>query len=958
MSAESKTSGGGFAPQSNFAPSTATESGRDTELRFADFRLLPAQRRLERDGIAIPIGGRAFDLLVLLASRPGEVISKAELLGKLWQGRVAEESSLRFHVTTLRKVLGDKQLIANIAGHGYCFVAPVSHRHTSPEATGGRVGPRLPSARRRLVGRDEILKDLPLRLAERRFVTIVGPGGIGKTSIALATGHQLSAAFDGDVCFFDVSNESNSRSLTDGLSLALGLSVPAGEMAQGLAPLLSERRVLLILDGCEVAIDAVARLAEDLVHSAPGVHVLATSREAMRANGEHICRLPPLLYPVSDAPLTVRELLDFPSVELFVERASAGDHTFAVTHDNVALVGAICRKLDGLALAIEIAAGRVEAYGVAEVERQLESQFSLRWPGRRTAVSRHQTLTATLDWSHTLLAPAERVALRRLSIFPGHFSLTMAVAILQDAESAGPDCIELLTGLVAKSLVQPNLTGRNGTYRLLDTTRAYACEKLVEAGEGAKLADRHARLVLQLIEAGTDPADLDRLGLSLNDFLSNVRAALKTALAPGADQPFAAALACATQPIWTKCGLMAECVEWTQLALEVLDPVVLGPKRLLDLQLALSFCALSTRGLSLKLQEGWSKHLLSTRTTEELFQASDGLLILWSQEIRNPDYPKALSYSVQAERIARELGDPGVTLMADWMIGVSSHHIGAFLAAQARLERVMNQDLPQVRQALLARTGYHWRHSNLGVLSHIYWVRGDMDRALRLSTDSVAEARLSSHTALLTDALAWHALLLYLRGDDPTAVDALTREIRILSDRQAEAYDGYGLALGGLNRMAQGELGAADDVSTGVRMLTRGGYGVFNPYFATESLRLRAAAGAPAPQCEFEALLKPEGNPEHWAAAEVRRNLGEVLLSQGRIDEGRRSIHDAQGQARRQGALAWELRATISLFRSEKDAPERQSIGRAIAALRAQFVGGTGAADLRLADEILAGIIP
>jgi predicted ATPase/DNA-binding winged helix-turn-helix (wHTH) protein len=942
---------------SEAAPLTEPEAELGTELWFADFRLLPAQRRLEREGAPVRIGGRAFDLLTILASRPGEVIDKAELLNRLWHGRIAEESSLRFHIAALRKTLGDKDLIANIAGRGYSFVAPVSRRRVEAKRASGHKVTFLPALPRRLVGRDEILGGLPLQLRERRFVTIVGPGGIGKTSIALAAGHQFGAAFNGDVCFFDVANESDSRSLVDGLALALGISVEAATAAQGLAPLLRDRRLLLILDGCEAAIDAAATLAEELVQQVSGLHVLATSREALRVQGEYICRLPPLPYPNGDAALSVSELLGFPSVQLFVERAVASDQSFEVTSDNAALVGAICRKLDGLALAIEIAAGRVEAYGVAEIERQLESQFALRWPGRRTAVSRHQTLSATLDWSYALLSPAERAALRRLAVFPGNFTLEMAASTIQDAEVSAGDAHELVTSLVVKSLVQPNLVARYGTYHLLDTTRSYASEKLAESGESLRLAERHARLVLQLLEVGPEAASADQSGLARGDLLANLRAALKFTLTASADHELAAALAWAARPIWTQNGLLTECIRWTELALKVIDPTVLGLRRQLDMQLALAGCMTGTQGLSPALFESWSKTLLTVDTPEDMPGELTRFFVVWGHTIRLPDYPEALSLSLQADRVARQLGAPGALAMVDWMVGVSHHHIGMFAASRERLERSMAGDVPEARHAMLARTGYQWRHSNMGVLSNVLWAQGLPDRALQLSTDGLSEARSSSLPLLIIDALSWHTLTVYLRGDNPAEVDTLSHEIAALAGAHGiEGYVGFGLALGGLNRMAQGDLSAADAVSEGLRLLARAIYGVFHPYFKTECARFQAQAGAGVWEGQLEMLLRPEENPEHWAAAEVRRNLGEILLHHGRPAEAKSLFTAAIEQARRQGSLAWELRATISLLRSEPEGRERERARHMLRALRGQFSGGEGTADLRIADRLIAEV--
>lgn len=544
------------------------------------FRLIPARRRLERDGASIAIGAKAFDLLAILVSRAGEVVEKAELLERIWHGRAAEESSLRFHIKALRSALGDRELIVNVAGQGYCFVGTVSKGPPASLAEPGSARTLALPHRPQLVGREGVLDGLEAQIFDRRFITIVGPGGVGKTSVAVELGHRLAAAFDGDVCFLDVSGYIEPRLFVDGLALALGIPVQATAAPPSIATFLSNRRLLLILDGCEPAIETAAALAEEVFHEGPEVHLLVTSREALRAEGEYVCRLSPLPYPMENETVSASRALEFPAVQLFLRRAEANLQGFAVTDENAAMVGAVCRKLDGLALAIEVAAARVEAHGVGEIDRQLDNHFALRWPGRRTAVARHQTLTAALDWSHAFLTEAERIGLRRISLFPGSFTLEMAVAIAHGWERVSEgDPTDVLGGLVAKSLVQRDQTGQRACYRLLDTTRDYARQKLQDAGELALINKRHAALVLALVERHSAGPDPDLGGLDLADLLANVRAVLKVALDVDGDREVAAALVAAAAPIWLKNRLPAECRLWTTRAVETIEPTALGLHR-------------------------------------------------------------------------------------------------------------------------------------------------------------------------------------------------------------------------------------------------------------------------------------------------------------------------------------------------------------------------------------------
>ena len=531
----------------------------DWALAFGSFSLLMPRRRLERDGSPVSLGDKAFQILCVLVDQAGQIVGKAELLR---QAGIVSDDSLRFHIASLRKALGEGRYIANIAGQGYSFVAPVSRRPVEQAAEPRRTSARpMPGRPRPLVGRAPVLKALAKQLLEHRFVTVVGPGGVGKTSVALTLAHDLVSEFDGDVCFFDVGTMFNLDFLAGGLAAALGIPAHPSDAAPGIATFLERRRMLLVLDGCEPGVDAAAALAEHLYRETPHVHLLATSREALRADGEHVYRLFPLDYPPADAGQTAKEALDFAAVQLFVERVSSCLSDFTLTDEEAPLVSEICRKLDGLALAIELAAGRVEAYGVREVARQIESQFALMWPARRTAIARHQTLNATLGWSHQLLTPREQAAFRRLSVFAGGFTLHMATDVIADGELSAAEATELLGSLVSKSLVQFNADDLCGVYRLLDMTRSYAFDRLTEANEARSTAARHAQLIMRLLEED-DPSRNGDGAKRVGDLLDDVSSAIEWSLSPEGDPETGGALAAASAPIWLQAGLLVECRFW------------------------------------------------------------------------------------------------------------------------------------------------------------------------------------------------------------------------------------------------------------------------------------------------------------------------------------------------------------------------------------------------------------
>jgi predicted ATPase len=260
----------------------------------------------------------------------------------------------------------------------------------------------------------------------------------------------------------------------------------------GLVNFLKHKQMLLVLDSCEHVIEAAAALAEEVLRGAPGVHILATSREPLRAGGERVQRLAPLGLPPDSATLTASTALTFPAVQLFVERAGASLDGFELSDADAPIVANICRSLDGIALAIELAAGRVDAFGIRDLAAHLNDRLRLVTRGRRTALPRHQTLSATLDWSYEFLPEPERALLRRLAVFAGSFTLEAARAVAAGVEIAESEVVDCVANLVAKSLVAADVGGETVRYRLLETTRGYALAKLAESGESSQVARRHA----------------------------------------------------------------------------------------------------------------------------------------------------------------------------------------------------------------------------------------------------------------------------------------------------------------------------------------------------------------------------------------------------------------------------------------------------------------------------------
>src|SRR5712675_1431972 len=472
------------------------------KLRFGPFELSIGERVLRRDGQMLPLGDRALDILIYLADRPGEVIAKQELIDHVWSDVTVEEGSLRVHVAVIRKALGDGQFgnryIANIKGRGYSFVGSVVSLSGGTESRNAkfRHQGRLPVRPLMMIGRETVVSEVGDKLRDERFVTLLGPGGIGKTTVALAVGRAVAEEFGGKVHFVDLESLTDPRHVAGAVATSVGLALKSKDPGLELVDLVRSRKLLVILDSCEHVIEAVALVAEQLYRETEQVYLLTTSRESLKVEGEHCYRVLPLDCPPDGSEQTANAILRYPAVQLFVRRVAARAGSVVLTDEEAPFVAEMCRKLDGLPLAIELAAGQVAALGVKNTVARLE----LLKFGHRSAVARHQTLKATFDWSYDLLSDVERIAFICVAPFVGHFTLEGARYAAGEQGSVDAEIFDAIAGLVEKSLIVTRLDDGQQWYRLLDTTRAYALGKLEEHDELDVISGRHAKYVAEFLE--------------------------------------------------------------------------------------------------------------------------------------------------------------------------------------------------------------------------------------------------------------------------------------------------------------------------------------------------------------------------------------------------------------------------------------------------------------------------
>lgn len=938
-------------------------SDASSTLAFGPFRLFPARRLLLEGEAPVRLGNRAWDLLVTLLEQAGQEVTKETLSARVWPNLLVEDGTLRAQVAVLRKALRDGQngrrYITSIAGRGYAFVgqvaavdAPPPAAHETPDTS-----PVLSMAR--LFGRTEVIETLTRLLGEHRLVTIVGPGGMGKTSVALAVADRMRPGLKDGVHLVDLAPLADARLVPTAVASALGLGVMSEDPLPGLIALLRGRNMLIVLDNCEHVIDSAALFAETVARSGGGrLRILATSREAMGVPGERVLRLAPLALPESSERLTATAAMNYPAVQLFVERAAMSLGEFSLTDGLAPAVADICRHLDGIALAIEIAAGQVGAFGIAGLARVLDDRFRLAMQGRRTALPRHRTMSTTLDWSFQLLPDVERAVLRRLAVFTGFFTIAEATGVLAPDGAAIAEVTESIANLVTKSLLVPNFESPVATYRLLETTRAYALQKLEESGERDAYAKRHARQCLVAMEAANlawDSSPPESWLARHRHLVDDVRAALDFSLRAADEAPTAVALTVATVPLWYQLSLFSECYEHTGRALR-LPAAARSTAQDLRLHAATAWSLMQIKGFVRETEDAWTTVLGLSRGSGDAEYQLRALWGLWATRVNAGALRASLALAEEFSVLAHGTSETD-RCVGDRMAGHSLHLLGDQAGAHVHLERMLANYVSPATGSQAMRYIFDQRALARCFLGRIRWLQGFPDAARRIAWEVTQDERARGDALSLCQVLVQAACPIGLMVGDLEAVDGFVMELIETSERhQWRFWNAFGVCFRGVLMVQRGDIAAGLPVLEAALSGLRGiDFGVHYLYFLCHyaSALSLAGRGDLALETIEQAIERSERNDERWCIAEVLRVKGEVLHRRGTLDAADNVFSTARDWAERQGALSWSLRIAASAARLGQDMGRSQAARSELAAVLGRFTEGKDSGDHMAARAML-----
>ncbi len=924
-------------------------------IKIGALRINFEQREMRRDGCVLRISSRAFDILEVLYRANGAIVAKDDIIDAVWPRQSVEENRLQVHIAALRKVLGeDRELIKTVTGRGYLLVkrvgdpAALSEQNAQGEP---RLSAHLPIYTRPLIGRDDEVARILAQLEEVPVLTLVGSGGVGKTALAVRVAHAAGESSARTVRFVELASAQTREAVLAALALAWQIGPQAmgseARLLLAIRELLPAQGALLVLDNAEHVIDIAAALVETLA-SCAALRVLVTSREPLAIRAETLFRVEPLAVPPEGA--SVATMLAHGAVALFLQRARS--HAPACGNDaaSVRLVADICRRLDGLPLAIELAAARVATLGIEGVASRLhhsmDERLDLLSGGPRDASPRQQTLRATFDWSYALLDASARALLRNLAFFAGAFTFEAVCAVAAEPDDPVAAVIASLGELVAKSLLAVEFRGAIASYRLTESTRAYAMSKLREEGALRSVGERHLRYLQSHIEdravhapSRTHAHSHARARPSLDD----ARRAWDWAFSPEGDAVLGVALAGSLVGTLLDAGLVHECHERAARALAALDGLPadaaakVDPVCAMRVRAAFAATLLLTGGAPADAARHWREVLARAEARGDDAFAARALWGLWNASMNAGEIYGSLRFATRLEVRAARRGTAWQKLCASAMLAASLHCLGELGQARERLEgtlaeldRLCTNGPPQREENDLSVDP---RIFGTGTLARIAWLEGDAARALQLSQRALNHVRADMLEPTLCHLLAVVVVPLHLACGNLAQAQ---RHLTLLRSQAAlhrfEGWQAYGECLAGQLDLQTGsaerglarlEAGLAQLASRDFRRLvvpleTVCAQALANAGRVDDALNMLEAAlrhgAAHGDSCFAAELLRVRGVTELLRAQRHGKSAG--AGASRHIDAGRRTLKEAMELAHEQGAGLLALRAALDLAQS------------------------------------------
>ncbi|MBB3261700.1 putative ATPase [Paraburkholderia bannensis] len=917
-------------------------------IRIGPLQVNIDRREVSLDGERVRLGSRAFDMLAVLIAANGGLVSKKDMLRQVWPNAVVGDNNLQVHMSALRKMLGENRgLIQTVSGRGYRLVPSAAADAAGESGYGNEledltqrrsVRNNLPAHFSALIGRDKAIDDISMALDSARQVTLLGAGGIGKTRLAVEVARGLLPRYPDGVYLVSLASTCDASSVLAAFAASIGVNPAMGPLTLARARQeVSERRVLFVLDNCEQVLGPAAELAETLLGVGSAVGVLATSREPLRVANEHRYWVASLQVPGQHDQS--HDVLQCSAVELFLSRARAIDARFSFDERSIQLAGMVCRRLDGIPLAIELAAARAAILGIKTLAGHLDDRFNMLTGGNRTALPRHQTLKATLDWSHAMLDDTERTTLRRLGIFVSSFTMDAAIAVAGDGALRELDVISAISGLVEKSLVATRVERGSTTYRLLETTRAYAMQKLEDEGERRFVTLNHARYFLSLLEGdalcGAEPfkALSDGWHYRMRELLDDLRAALSWALSSKGDEALGETLAVKVVFLLYELSLVDECCAWARRALDIMASTHRdsGSTRHLrvrtQLQVALASALVYVNGPNRETLGLWSEILVSAIALGDHAFEACALWGMWNASQSSGAARNALAFARRFALLASERGDASGAIVACQLLGIASHYTGDQARARASLEQLL-QHSEDLQHGLPLGQSVDQRIVGNATLARVLWLQGLRDQALKLAEDSLIAA-CDQQQAIVTCYVLVQAMvpLMLLSGKRARAAQAIAllqdvsaRAGLSVSQACARCFDEYLHSLEDVGPLRLSAFRTAlDDLESlefaAPRAMVVGQYGL------ALGLAGRREEGIAT---VVRALAQCDETGDHWYAAELRRIHGELLCRQAQsgTPQSEMVARDAEAcfvaaleESLGQGCRSLQLRAATSLGR-------------------------------------------